>query len=125
MIYARREAAALCVPAIAKPAPFVICCPNQSETRRLRTAMQVTVQLPDAVAQQLGRDADIPRHILEAVALEGYRAGRLSRGQISEMLDLSFFQTEAFLKDHGAELAYSLADLNADRAALDKIVGGR
>ncbi|HOC01261.1 MAG TPA: UPF0175 family protein [Verrucomicrobiota bacterium] len=87
--------------------------------------MQVTVQLPDDVARQLGREADLPRRMLEATALEGYRVGRFSRGQVSEMLGFSFLETEAFVKERGADLHYSLADLEADRVALDKILGGR
>jgi predicted HTH domain antitoxin len=87
--------------------------------------MQVTVQLPDEVARQLGLDADIPRRIVEAVALEGYRAGRLSRGQVSQVLGLGFTETERFLKDNGALLQYSGSDLEADLVALDKILGGQ
>ncbi len=87
--------------------------------------MQVTVLLPDEVVQQMGRDADIPRRVVEAVVLEGYRAGRLSRGQISEVLGLGFTETEAFLKDNDALLQYSRTDLEADLIALDKILGGQ
>jgi hypothetical protein len=47
--------------------------------------MEVTVQLPDGVAQQLaGPTGDIPRRILEAVAIKGYRSEQLSRGRVSE-----------------------------------------
>ena len=87
--------------------------------------MQVTLQLPDQIAQDLGAGGDIPRRILEATALEGYRDGRLSRGQVSEMLGLSFSDTEAFLKRHHALLHYSLADLEADRATLDRILAAK
>ena len=45
--------------------------------------MEVTVQLPESVAQQLaGAAGDIPRRILEAVAVDGYRSEQLSRGQV-------------------------------------------
>lgn len=81
------------------------------------------MQLPDDVAQQMGVDADIPRRVVEAVALEGYRAGRLSRGQVSQVLGLGFAETEAFLKDNEALLQYSQSDLEADLNALDKILG--
>ena len=77
---------------------------------------------PDQIATDLGAEGDIPRRILEATALEGYRDGRLSRGQVSEMLGLGFSDTEAFLKRHHALLHYSLADQEADRATLDRIL---
>ena len=35
--------------------------------------------------------------------LEGYREGRLSRGQAAEMLGLGFHEAEVFFKRHGAE----------------------
>jgi len=61
--------------------------------------MQVTVQLPDNIARQLSQSpGDIPRRILEAVAVEGYRSEQLSRGQVSELLGLNFWETEASLQ---------------------------
>jgi predicted HTH domain antitoxin len=86
--------------------------------------MEVTVQLPDRVAHQLaGPSGDIPRRILEAVAIEGYRSEQLSRGQVSEMLGLNFWQTEAFLKGHGANLHYSKEDLEQDSQANERVLG--
>jgi predicted HTH domain antitoxin len=85
--------------------------------------MELTVQLPDRVAQQLtGPSGDIPRRILEAVAIEGYRSEQLSHGQVSEMLGLNFWQTEAFLKAHGANLHYSKEDLEQDFLANEKVL---
>jgi len=94
-------------------------------SREQRRTVQVTLQLPDEVAQGLGIEADIPRRVKEAVALEGYRAGRLSRGQVSQLLGQTFSETEAFLKENDAVLRYSKADLEADLAALDKILANR
>jgi hypothetical protein len=88
--------------------------------------MQVIVELPDQIARQWGGTPDaVQLHMLEAVALERYRAGQISRGQVSQMLKLSFSDTEAFLKENGAYLHYSLSDLEADRATLDKILKDR
>lgn len=41
------------------------------------------------------------------------------------MLGLGFSETEAFLKRHNAWLHYSMADLEADRATLDRILGSQ
>ena len=65
----------------------------------------------------------IPRRILEAVAIEGYRSEQLSRGQVSEMLGLNFWETEAFLKAHGAYLNYSKEDLEQDARSNERVLG--
>ena len=85
--------------------------------------MQVIVKMPDQVARQWGETPDaIGRHVMEDAAVEGYRAGRLSHRQVGEMLGLDYWQTEAFLKERGEPLNYSLADLEADNATLDRIL---
>jgi len=86
--------------------------------------VEVTVKLPDNVARSLGETPDaISRHLLEHVAMDGYRAGRLSHRQVGAMLGLDYWETETFLKEHGVPLNYTLADLEADRATLEKILG--
>ncbi len=67
--------------------------------------MFLTVEIPDRIARRLRLDADqAGRRALEMFALAGYRAGELSRGLVSEMLDMEFNETEQFLHDHGAFL---------------------
>ena len=80
--------------------------------------MNLRLEIPDDLAHQLtGEYADLPRVTMEALALEGYRSGRLSDGQVRRMLGFSSrIQVHAFLKDHGVHLHYSLADLTEDRA---------
>jgi hypothetical protein len=87
--------------------------------------MQVTVKMPDQVARQWGETPDaVGRHVMEDAAVEGYRAGRLSHRQVGEMLGLDYWQTEVFLKDRRVVLNYSAADLEADKATLDRILVG-
>jgi len=87
-------------------------------------AMQVTVELPDAVASRLGENpGQVARRVLEDVAMEGYRAGRLSHRQVAELLGLDYWQAEDFLRRQGVALNYSLSDLEADRSALKRILG--
>lgn len=67
--------------------------------------MIVTIAIPDKIASQMHLDGPDPhRHALEKLAVEGYRAGELSRGQISELLDLSFWETESLLKRHDCSI---------------------
>ena len=64
----------------------------------------------------------MPRHILEMVALEGYRSGALSVHQVQQMLE---YETEddvyGFFKEHGVPLRYTLDHLRRDREAHDRL----
>jgi predicted HTH domain antitoxin len=74
--------------------------------------MQITVQLPDDLVQHPnpGREA------LESLAIEGYRAGTLSHFQASQVLGLSRFEFDGFLKErHIDDYAYDVEDLEEDR----------
>jgi len=79
--------------------------------------MKITVELPDDVAQH----PDPGREALEALAIEGYRSGALSHHQAGQLLGLSRFELDGFLKarkiyDH----AYDVEDLNRDLEDLRK-----
>ncbi len=80
--------------------------------------MQITVQLPDDLTQHPnpGREA------LEALAIEGYRAGTLSQYQASQLLGLSRFEFDGFLKErHISEHAYDVDDLQQDRETFHQL----
>ncbi|MGH9453800.1 MAG: UPF0175 family protein [Terriglobia bacterium] len=78
--------------------------------------MQITVELPDDVAQGLkAKVKDLPRAVLESVALEGYRSGALTEEQVRRILGYGTrIQVDSFLKGHGVYLAYTLEDLDRD-----------
>jgi predicted HTH domain antitoxin len=77
--------------------------------------MLLSVELPEPIARSLRLDGPASsRRALEMLALEGYREGNLSRGQISEMLGLEFNETEQFLSQHGADLQYTADDFDQD-----------
>jgi len=80
--------------------------------------MQVTVQLPDEIAKQLGNSAEIPRRLLEAVMLEQYRLHRVSEGKLAEVLGLSRWEVEEFLDQHEARRPYTREMLEEDRRTL-------
>jgi predicted HTH domain antitoxin len=85
--------------------------------------MNVAVELPDDIAQQLETAwQDVPRRVLEAVAVEGYRSGALTHGQVQRLLHFSWWETEVFLKERQAYLHYDEADLAQDRAVLDRVL---
>ena len=73
--------------------------------------MEITVHLPDDLAQRPnpGRDA------LESLVIEGYRTGALSSLQSSQILGLSRFEFEGFLKERQIfDHAYGAEDLAKD-----------
>jgi len=84
--------------------------------------MEVTINLPEDVANVfLANGENIEREILEATALEGYRAGKLSHAQVGRMLNLSRFEVDEFFKNHDVALNYTIEDLETDRRTLDKL----
>lgn len=85
--------------------------------------MEVTINLPEDIVKVFAANGEnLERKILEATALEGYRAGSLSRAQVGRLLGLSRFEVDAFLKSHDAPLNYAVEDLDADRQTLDKLL---
>lgn len=86
--------------------------------------MQVTVELPDDVAQALenGQPGTVPRRVVETIALEGYRSGELTHAQVRRLLGFEHrLQVDAFLKEHGVSLHYTLEDLERDRETLRRL----
>jgi predicted HTH domain antitoxin len=81
--------------------------------------MQFTMVVPDSVAHSLRFNGEqAGRKALEMVALEGYRSGDLSRGQVGEMLNLSYHETEQFLFDNHAMIRYTVEELEQGSANL-------
>ena len=86
-------------------------------------SMSVTIDLPEEIAQQLQAQwGDLSRRILEALAIEGYRSAVLSLGQVAEILDLSVWEAEIFLKERGVDLLYTAEDLKQDLATNKHLV---
>ena len=77
----------------------------------------VTISLPDELlAAFSAQGQDLSRAALEALALEAYRTRKISGAQLRRLLGLhTRMEVDAFLKDHGVELEYSLEDLERDR----------
>ncbi len=84
--------------------------------------MRIAVELPEDIAKRLESAwHDVSRGTLEAIALEAYRDGTLSREQVGRVLGLSFWETEAFLKARQAYLAYDERDLEDDLRDLGQL----
>jgi predicted HTH domain antitoxin len=85
--------------------------------------MKITVELPDDVA----RRPDPGREALEALAIEGYRSGALTHYEASQLLRLSRFEFDGFLKARNIyEHAYDVEDFEQDLETLRQLeVTGR
>jgi Uncharacterised protein family (UPF0175) len=85
--------------------------------------MNIVVRIPDALATRLVESGlDLERQALEALALEGFRSGYLSKAELRDTLGFAAVnELDGFLKSHGVYEAYSLADLERDRATLDEL----
>jgi predicted HTH domain antitoxin len=83
--------------------------------------MNVAVELPEDIARRLATEwDDLPRRALEAIAVEGYRTRALTQAEVGRILNLSWHETEAFLKERQAYLHYDESDLEQDRATLSE-----
>ena len=85
--------------------------------------MEVAIHLPDDIAQHLQEQwgNDIPRHVLESLALECYRARILGESQLRRLLGFETrFEVHGFLKAHGVPF-YTLDDLEHDRKSLRQL----
>ena len=88
--------------------------------------VQVTIDLPEALAEVFGKTAEMRKQrVLEDAAVEAYREGRLSHRQVGKLLGLDYWQMEDFFLKRGVPLNYSVADLEADRATMDDLLGNK
>jgi predicted HTH domain antitoxin len=87
--------------------------------------MKVLLQVPDDIVERLQvRSEDLPRHALESLAAESYRAGLLTSAEVQRMLGFETrWQTDEFLKRREAYLHYSVEDLDRDIATFRRLPG--
>ena len=87
--------------------------------------MTVSFVLPAELEQSLrGEFADVDLAAKESFLVDLYRSRRLSHRQLAEALGLDRFETEAVLRRHHVtEDLPTAADLAADDAALDRVLG--
>jgi len=88
-------------------------------------ALRVTLDLPADVEERLRREnPNLDADVKEAYALELFRRGKVSHYELSRMLGLDRFETDAYLKRHNVfEGSLTMADLEADRETLERVMG--
>jgi len=85
---------------------------------------QITIEIPENVGRYIETEwGDLEQRTLEALAVEGYRAGILTAGQVRWMLNLSCgYEVDKFLKEREVYLHYNEADLEHDIQVLNKLM---
>lgn len=77
--------------------------------------MQVTLDIPDSLADQFGGDAAlVSTEVRQALAVGLYASGKVSMGLAAELSGLSRGKFEAVLASEKVERNYNLADLEVD-----------
>src|SRR5207302_745564 len=77
------------------------CVCSVLECWQERFLMAVTIQLPSDVEERLrAQSPNLDAEIRDVVALELFRRGKLSHFELSNVLGLDRFQTDAYLKRH-------------------------
>jgi hypothetical protein len=85
--------------------------------------MNLTVQIPDDVAQRLSAaGGDLSRRAPEALVAEEYQQGHLTKPGLRRVLGFeSSDQIDGFLKAHDVWIDYILEDLERERAGLHRL----
>jgi predicted HTH domain antitoxin len=85
--------------------------------------MHITIELPDDIAIQL-QSANISHRVLELIAADNYRQGRIGAAEVWQMLNLpSRWEIYEFLKREKAYLPYTEDDLEQDVNAIRNVLG--
>jgi len=87
--------------------------------------MEVLLQVPDDLAEKLqARSEDLPRKALESLVADSYRAGILTSAEVRRILGFETrWETDGFLKEKGAYLHYTEADLEKDIETFRRLSG--
>jgi len=78
--------------------------------------LNVTVDIPDELAREMSAAGnDLSRRILETIALEEYKAERISKAQLRRVLSFETrFELDDFLKVHQVGPNVTIEDLRRD-----------
>lgn len=93
--------------------------------------MKVAIELPDDIAKELrAKREDVPRHVLESLALESYRSGVLTESQVRRLLGFATrMEVNAFLKQHRAYYDYAEGEIEREIQTNERLLkrddGGR
>ena len=84
--------------------------------------MQITVEIPDEIAERLEQTrGSLSRRLLEIIIADAYQCGKVNTAEVRQILNLpSRLETHAFLKRMGVYLNYDEAELEQDLQTLQE-----
>jgi hypothetical protein len=85
--------------------------------------MHLTFEIPDDLAGLLSMTgSDLSRRALEALALDEYKKGHISKAQLRRLLGFSTrYELDGFLKAHEVWINYTLEDAHKDTATIQRL----
>jgi uncharacterized protein UPF0175 len=84
--------------------------------------MEITLRIPDELARLLGTTGEIERRALEALALEEFKLGHLSRAELRRLLGFGTrARLDEFLAAHEVFGTYTVEDLERERRDLQRL----
>ena len=85
--------------------------------------MELTVQIPDDLASRMSESGgDLSRRALEALALEEFKSGRITKPELRRLLGFGTrYRLDGFLKSHGVYEEYTMEDFERDRDDLKQL----
>jgi len=86
--------------------------------------MELTVHLPDDIAERLGDgvSGDLSQRALEALLAEEYRLGHLDKPDLRRLLGFETgYEIDGFLKAHNVDEPYTMDDFGREREALKSL----
>jgi len=85
--------------------------------------MELTVQIPDDLARRMSiSGGDLSRRALEALALEEFKGGHITRPELRRLLGFaSRYELDEFLRAHDVNEDYTLQDLEQELEGLRRL----
>ena len=86
--------------------------------------MELTVHIPDDIAERLGEGANegLSRRALEALLADEYRLGRLDKPDLRRLLGFeTSYEIDGFLKAHNIFEDYAMEDFERERETLKSL----
>lgn len=84
--------------------------------------MEVTVQIPDDIADRFAAEGDLSRRALEPLAAEEYKPGRLAKPDLQRLLGIeTSYDLDGFLKAHDVWIEYKVEDYQREQETLRRL----
>lgn len=89
--------------------------------------MQVAIEPLEDIAEGLrAKWKDLPRHTLEALALEGYRSGALTESQVRRVRGFrTRMEVNSFLRDHSIYYGHTPSEIDQEIQTNERLLERR